>query len=159
MGRMEWQPTLFDLRDIVIKNVDLLVDTAVYKQVVLHSNLKKQCLVYGDEHMLDMVIRNLINNAIKFSRPAGQVTVSASRLDEVVLVSIADTGVGIKPEDIAKLFKIGSQHTTAGTAKEKGTGLGLIMCKEMIERNKGQIWLESELGKGTVVKFTVPANN
>ncbi len=72
------------------------------------------------------------------------------------MVSIADTGVGIKQEDITKLFKIGTQHTTPGTAKEKGTGLGLIMCQEMIERNNGQIWLESEVGQGTTVKFTLP---
>ncbi len=157
MGRMECQPELFNLQEVVKKNISLLADIAVYKQVILQNNVKGDCVVYGDEHMIDTVIRNLINNALKFSLPMGQVTVSSTCLEETVLVAVADTGGGIKQEDIAKLFKVGSQHTTTGTAKEKGTGLGLIMCQEMIERNNGQIWLESELGKGTVVKFTVPA--
>jgi signal transduction histidine kinase len=114
--------------------------------------------------MIGTVIRNLTSNALKFTPVEGQVVLAAYQNgaspdnEETgwVEVSVRDTGVGISQEDIAKLFKIEVHYTTQGTAKEKGTGLGLILCQEMVEKNGGRIWVESELGQGTTVKFTVP---
>ena len=111
--------------------------------------------------MLDTVIRNLTSNALKFTPHKGQITISA-RPDRTSLqfveVAVSDTGVGISQEDLAKLFKPDGHHTTKGTAHEEGTGLGLIICREMVKRNGGRIWIESEIGQGTTVKFTVPAD-
>ena len=111
-----------------------------------------------------MVIRNLTSNALKFTPEGGQITLSACNgvTDDEgrwIEVSISDTGVGISPQDMELLFKLEHHHTTPGTAQEQGTGLGLILCQEMVEQNGGRIWLESEEGQGTTVKFTVPATD
>jgi signal transduction histidine kinase len=137
---------------------------ALNKQIRLEQRIDGELFIHADANMIDTVIRNLTSNALKFTPEAGQVTLSARRngisSDSEgtgwVEVSVKDTGVGISQEDIDKLFKIEVHHTTHGTAKEQGTGLGLILCQEMVEKNGGRIWVESELGKGTTVKFTVP---
>ncbi len=160
MGRMDYCPSMVELRQIVNQNVELLSPNALAKRVELRSQIVPKILVYADENMLDTVVRNLINNALKFTPANGQVTVNVAvgqqELPACVEVTVKDTGVGVKPEDLAKLFKIEVHHTTIGTAKENGTGLGLLICKEMVEKNGGQIWMESEFGHGTSVKFTVP---
>ncbi len=102
------------------------------------------------------MIRNLISNAIKFTPESGSVTLSAQVARQQVKVSITDTGVGMSPEVVSKLFRIDTKHSTKGTADEKGTGLGLILCKEFIEKNGGRIGVESEPGKGSVFFFTLP---
>jgi signal transduction histidine kinase len=112
--------------------------------------------VQADRPMLETVIRNLTSNALKFTPRGGQVTLAARANGTVVTVSVKDTGIGISPADVAKLFRLDAQHTTLGTEKERGSGLGLIICKEMVEQNGGQIMVESELGTGTTVDFTVP---
>jgi signal transduction histidine kinase len=93
---------------------------------------------------------------LKFTPRGGQVILAARPNGAVVTVSVKDTGIGISPVDIAKLFRLDAQHSTLGTDKERGSGLGLIICKEMVEQNGGQITVESELGGGTTVEFTVP---
>ncbi len=164
MGRIEHCPTQLDLTQIVDQIVWLLTANAANKRITLQNTID-HVFIYADENMLNMVIRNLISNALKFTPSGGCVTISAdfelppinSEIkNSLVEVSIMDTGVGINPTDAAKLFKIDAHHSTVGTAKERGTGLGLILCKEMVEQNGGKIWVESELGKGTTVKFTVP---
>lgn len=168
MGRFEYRPEQFDLRPIVEQNVSLLTPTAAAKQITLHHQVPPRLLVYADDHMIDTIIRNLTNNALKFTSSGGQVTISATRRakpsmnneadrQQMVEVAVRDTGVGISEADQTKLFRINVHHSTSGTAKEKGTGLGLIMCQEMVDMNGGQIWVESVLGQGTTVKFTVPA--
>ncbi len=109
--------------------------------------------------MLNTVIRNLISNALKFTPEGGTVTIEAKPGLKLVEVWVSDTGVGMDAVNIGKLFKIGEHHSTLGTAEEKGTGLGLIMCKEMVVKNGGQIWVESELQKGTTIKFTLPLSD
>jgi signal transduction histidine kinase len=105
------------------------------------------------------MMRNLISNALKFTPPGGRVTIAAqpsAAADEVLELTVSDTGLGIAAEDVTKLFKIGVQHTTPGIDQERGSGLGLILCQEMTVKNGGQIWVESEPGRGTTVRFTVP---
>ncbi|HRV93016.1 MAG TPA: ATP-binding protein, partial [Anaerolineae bacterium] len=99
---------------------------------------------------------NLIANALKFTYPAGQVTISAQCRDDFVEVSITDTGVGMAPKLQAKLFRIDTKVTQTGTADERGTGLGLLLCKELVEKHGGKIWVESEIGQGSTFKFTIP---
>ncbi len=166
MGRMEYNPQQLDLGEIAAKNVELLLENAVIKQINLYSDIKLNTFVYADEQMLNTVIRNLTNNALKFTPPGGQVTIRAQELVETghalslrsanyVEVSIADTGVGMSEEVRQKLFKIDQHVTTIGTSKETGTGLGLIICQEMAVKSGGKIWVESEVGQGTTVRFTV----
>lgn len=164
-GRIEYKPDLIELSELAETTTALLKKVALNKQIQLEQKIEEGLCIYADEYMIDTVIRNLTSNALKFTSEGGQVTLSARRNGcspnhegtQWVEVSVRDTGVGISQEDIEKLFRIDVHHTTRGTAAEKGTGLGLILCQEMVEKNGGRIWLESEVGKGTTIKFTVPA--
>ena len=178
MGRMEYSPQLLDMSDIAIKNVELLSGNAAIKQIDLRNEVKAETWVYADENMLDTVIRNLINNALKFTPQGGQVTIAAQLgirnwelgVDSFVIpnssllipnyieVSVADTGGGMSEETRQKLFKLDQHVTTVGTGHETGTGLGLIICQEMVIKSGGRIWVESEVGRGTTVHFTVQSN-
>jgi signal transduction histidine kinase/DNA-binding response OmpR family regulator len=166
-GQVEYDPDPVDLHQLAGNTVTLLQNAAEEKQIRLEQTIEEAQFVQADEYMIDTVIRNLTGNALKFTPAGGQVTLSArqsglspdSEEPGWIEVSIKDTGVGISPEDMGKLFKIEVHHTTPGTAKEQGTGLGLILCQEMVEKNGGRIWVESELDKGTTVKFTVPATD
>ncbi len=106
--------------------------------------------------MLRTVLRNLIANAIKFTARGGQIKVSAAPQADGIELSVSDTGIGIHEEDIHKLWLFSEQFTTAGTNGEKGTGLGLMICKDFIDAHGGKIWVESEFGKGSTFKFTIP---
>jgi signal transduction histidine kinase len=164
-GRLEYNPSRVELYDLAERTVSLLGEVALGKQIRLEQTIEGELFIQADEYMIDTVIRNLTSNALKFTPAGGQVTLSARRnglssdngATGWVEVGVTDTGVGISREDIDKLFKTEVHHTTCGTAQEKGTGLGLILCQEMVEKNGGRIWIESELGQGTTVKFTVPA--
>jgi len=156
MGRMEYKPQQFNLNELVVKTIELLADSATSKGINLYSKIDPDCIIYADERMIDTVIRNLTNNALKFTPESGEVKISANLNGNQVEVSVTDSGVGISQKNIDKLFKIETAHSTKGTDNESGTGLGLIMCQEMVEQNSGKIWIESELGQGTTVRFTVP---
>jgi two-component system sensor histidine kinase/response regulator len=106
--------------------------------------------------MIATVVRNLVSNAIKFSEPGSSVQIDSSRCGTMAEVSVRDWGKGMSPEDRAKLFRIDVHFTTPGTMKEKGTGLGLVLCRDFVRRHGGEIWLESAVGRGTNVHFTVP---
>ena len=174
MGRVKYQPERINLGEATTQSIRVLSVSAVSKNITVRNSVMKEIFVNADKYMLDAIIRNLVNNALKFTEPGGMVTISAKILkaehnakfsqapahsglsSSWVEILVADTGVGIGPEDISKLFKSDVHLSTVGTAHERGTGLGLIICKEMVERNGGQIWVESELGQGTMVKFTLP---
>jgi signal transduction histidine kinase len=163
-GRIEYEPGPVNLQMLADNTVSLLGGAAEGKQIQLQQTIDKSLFIQADEHMIDTVIRNLTSNALKFTPEGGQITISAQNGhsdDEGnwIEVSINDTGVGISEKDMELLFKIEHHHTTPGTAKEQGTGLGLILCQEMVEKNGGKIWIESEIGQGTTVKFTVPASD
>jgi len=160
MKRIEYRPKELDLKMVIDLNMMLLGTVAFNKGIKLHNEVNQSIHVYADEDMLHTVIRNLVSNAIKFTAMGGEIVISATSQSvgnmPYLEVAVADTGVGISPNELAKLFRLDIYHTTLGTAQEKGTGLGLVMCKEMIEQNLGQIWIESEINQGTVVKFTIP---
>lgn len=107
--------------------------------------------------MLKAIFRNIVSNAIKFTESGGQIEIFAEENNEEVTITISDNGVGIKPDDLSKLFDISQMRTTSGTNKEEGSGLGLLLCKEFVEKNGGRIWVESKYGKGSDFKFTLPA--
>ncbi len=146
------------------KTLTLVEDAADRKQITMKNAISRDVFVHVDPNMTDAVIRNLVGNALKFTPPKGSVTVSVEPHTELspeglpmMVISVSDTGVGIKEEDIDKLFRSDVNHTTTGTANEKGSGFGLAMCQDMVELNGGTIWVESEFGKGTKFCFTVQA--
>ena len=113
-------------------------------------------IVSADKAMISSVLRNLITNAIKFTHPGGQVIISADKKPDEITISISDNGIGINKETIGRLFRIDENHIALGIQNEKGTGLGLILCKEFIEKHGGKIWVKSEVGKGSSFYFTIP---
>ncbi len=157
-GRMPYQPTHLNLNEITQQVIDLLTNNAVNKGVTLQNKVKMGIIVQADECMLNTIIRNLVNNALKFTPTGGKVKIEChlSNTSRMVEIAVIDTGIGMPDKIKQKLFKIDQQVTTVGTAQEKGTGLGLIICKEMVEKHGGRIWVKSELGEGTAIKFTVP---
>ena len=157
MGRIEYTPVQINLDQMINKQIELLANNANVKGIKLQNRLAENIQVYADKNMLDTVLRNLISNALKFTPEGGNVIISVQHNTDFVEVAVSDTGVGISQANIGKLFNIDMSHTTTGTHDEKGTGLGLLICKEMVEKNQGNIMIESVLDKGTTVKFTVPA--
>ncbi len=155
-GRIEYNPDDTVLKEVVASLMNMLSGNAIKKEIELVNEVKENLVVKVDERMIQSVFQNLIANAIKFTRVKGKITVSAENEGDFVRVSVADNGIGIKEEDLDKLFKIDVQHTTMGTAKETGTGLGLILCKELIQRHGGVISVHSKYGEGTTFSFTLP---
>ncbi|MEN8219693.1 MAG: hybrid sensor histidine kinase/response regulator [Pseudomonadota bacterium] len=156
-GRITSKPTKLALKTLVADNLELSSTNAKAKNITLVSSISDTTTVFADKNMLDTVIRNLVSNAIKFTPVNGKVEILSEEKDSEVEISISDTGVGISPEDIEKLFRVDISHTTIGTGEEKGTGLGLILCKEFVEKNGGRIWVESELGKGSQFHIRLPS--
>ncbi len=155
-GKMEWQPHEIDLNIYAFENISLLNAAAENKNIRLSSLIAKDTMVYADANMIRMVIRNLLSNAIKFTPEGGEVTISSRQTDGYEEVTVSDTGIGMSEEDIGKLFRIDVHHSSPGTADEQGTGLGLILCKEFVEKNGGKIWVKSEVGKWSEFKFSAP---
>jgi signal transduction histidine kinase len=154
--RIKYTPSRLSLAKIINDTMNVLNATLIKKGLTFSSDVDKEIYVTADKNMLETVIRNLLNNAIKFTASGGSINVSASETGKLVSLSITDTGVGIKPDDISKLFQFDEFHTTAGTAGEPGTGLGLIICHEFIKRHGGKITVKSEPGKGSSFSFTLP---
>jgi PAS domain S-box-containing protein len=155
-GAMQQQPRQIQLIDIAEDNVDLFAPKAEQKKIVLSQTVSEHLCAYADYSMVDTVVRNLVSNALKFTPAGGHIEISAREQNDFVEIAVSDTGIGIYPGDLPKLFRIDVQYTHIGTAGEKGTGLGLILCQELVERNSGKIWVESEVGKGTIFRFTLP---
>ncbi|HYG37658.1 MAG TPA: HAMP domain-containing sensor histidine kinase, partial [Cytophagales bacterium] len=155
MGHIDFNPKKFYLYKSVQKTHDLLNARASGKLIDLQLNVDKNIVVFADENMLDFVFRNLLSNALKFTNPGGKIEINANVSDSFVEVSVSDNGVGINEEDQPKLFRTDFHLTKPGTFKEEGTGLGLILCKEFVEKNGGKIWVESKQNIGTEFKFTL----
>ncbi len=156
-GKINYSPETIDLSEITREVVDLLAQNAVQKNIKIKSTIKPETLVFVDENMIKTILRNLINNAIKFTNRGGEIMLSAEQSSGMVIYSVADNGIGIREEDVKKLFRIDINPNMIGESPEKGTGLGLILCKEFVELNGGEIWAESKWRHGTTFKFRVPA--
>ena len=154
-GVIDFHPEPFRLKTLVNRNIGLLQPHALQKQISLNNLVQEKLFVLADLNMLDTVIRNILSNAVKFTNPGGKVEISVRSEEEIVTVSVTDNGIGIPREKLPDLFRIDVKTQQAGTANEQGTGLGLILCKEFIEKHQGRIGLESEPGQGTTVWFTV----
>ena len=155
-GRIPYQPKPIALPPLIERNLRLFAPNAAQKQITLTNAAPSPLPAYADADMVDAILRNLLSNAVKFTKAQGTITISATRREQEVEVAVADTGVGMSPEQLAQLFRIDAKHHALGTAGEKGTGLGLNLCKELVEKNGGRIWAESEIGQGSVFRFTLP---
>lgn len=154
-GTIEFNPETLHLKGIVIETIAIAKTQALKKNIQISYKLIDPCYVVGDANMITTIIRNLLSNAIKFTPKNGRIEIKGIEINDKYEVSIIDTGVGIKKEDLEKLFRIDIHHTTKGTEKESGSGLGLILCKEFVEKHGGRIWVESDLGSGSKFKFTL----
>ncbi|WP_372948157.1 ATP-binding protein [Mariniphaga sp.] len=154
-GRMEFQPEFFELNVLVKEVLALLENVAQQKSITIINNLPGILPVFADRKMVGTILRNLISNGIKFTHRGGEIRISSQENDGKMVVSVSDSGVGISREVLEKLFRIEENYTTAGTKNEKGTGLGLLLCKEFVEMHGGKIWVESEVGNGSTFRFSL----
>ena len=151
-------PERCQLEPLINRVVDLLKINANSKQIGIGTIIMKDIIVEADKQMLETVIRNLLSNAIKFTPSYGKITISTEILENNVQIAISDTGIGISTKGIAQIWQLGSNYITPGTNQESGTGLGLVLCREFIEKHKGKILVDSEPGKGTTFTVILPLN-
>jgi PAS domain S-box-containing protein len=154
-GKIEMRKERVNVQAIVRTIIELLLETALAKQILLMNTISDEDYVYADQNMLNTVFRNLISNAIKYTKEEGRVRVNAERRENYLEISISDNGIGMSEAKLATLFKIGETISSQGTEGELGTGLGLILCKEFIEKHGGKIWVNSEPQKGSTFYFTL----
>ena len=152
-----FNPSKIDVEHVARENIVLLKSTATAKNIELRSTVPEQTFAYADEYMITTVIRNLVYNAIKFTGSKGKINISAKMKEGEVEIKVKDNGIGIPEKSIQKLFKADAYISTDGTQKESGSGLGLALCKDFIEKNGGHISIESEKDKGTTFIFTLPS--
>ena len=155
-GSISFAPQNFLLKPMVSEIIDLVKPSADNKNISLEMIVPMDIQVFADRNMTNTIIRNLLLNSIKFTNPAGKVMIVVEQIEEAIEISIIDTGIGISEENVKKLFRIDSTVVSYGTAGEQGTGLGLILCKEFVEKNGGMIGVESIEGKGSTFKFSLP---
>jgi len=156
-GRMTFNPELFDVSVLIGEVMLLLKGNADQKSIDIENQLPKVLQVYADKEMISTVIRNLISNALKFTQTGGKVSISALSEANEVIITVSDNGVGIPEDRIDKLFIISESNSTPGTHKEKGTGLGLILCNEFMKKNQGEIWVESNYDFGSTFHISLPS--
>jgi signal transduction histidine kinase len=155
-GNMVFSPKAIRLKDLA-DNVLLLVNNnAKQKNIIIENDIADDAVVMADENMLHTILRNLLTNAVKFSKPESTVYIFTAKMKNGLQLTVKDNGIGISAANIPKLFTIGSDFNERGTANEKGSGLGLVLCREFVERHQGKIWAESQEGKGSEFNFLIP---
>ncbi|MCX6150721.1 MAG: PAS domain S-box protein [Ignavibacteriales bacterium] len=155
-NRIEFKPESISLYENLIQSINLLFANAANKNIQIKNMVADKLKVYTDENMLQSILENLLSNAIKFTNEGGLINISAIEKTTEVEICIEDNGVGLEEENIKNLFKIEKHYTTRGTANEEGTGLGLIICKEIVKKHGGKIWVESKVQSGSKFYFTLP---
>ena len=155
-GKLEYYPIVLNINSIICNSKSLIQYIAQGKNISIEFDVEKNIEVYADENMINTVIRNLLSNAVKYTHKGGKIVLKAVSQNNQLLIEISDNGVGIPPQKIEKLFKISEKVSTLGTENEAGTGLGLLLCKEFVEKNGGKIWVESTLNIGSKFFFTLP---
>ncbi len=157
-GSISFTPEELELSDIFLQCIDSVKEMANQKGITIDFEIPESRKIYADEKMISAVIRNLLSNAVKFTKNSGKVIVkSKKREDGVIEISVTDSGIGISAKIVDKLFKLGEKVSTRGTENEPSTGLGLLLCKEFVEKHNGTIWVESQEGVGSTFYFTLPA--
>ncbi len=157
MGNNHLEQKPIRIVDLVKKNIELYQVSAMQKDIIINmARISSNPVVLGDENIINLVIRNLLNNAIKYSKKRSSITVNLKQQEDSLAISVKDRGVGMSKRLLNRLFESGYHGTTRGTSNEKGTGLGLKLCKEYLTRQSGELYIHSEKGKGSTVTFTLP---
>lgn len=155
-GKLVNDPEKINIYDLIIENLELLQTMSDNKQLEIDNRVDKDASALGDRNMIKTVLRNLINNAIKFTHEKGRITIDCEVKDGMAEVSVADNGTGIQKQNLEKILNMKEYYTTFGTRREKGSGLGLNLCIDFIRRNNGELYIDSEYGKGSMFTFTLP---
>lgn len=155
-GQTSFNPEKLELSKVAEEVVELLSSSARTKNISLNINLPSDLKIFADRNMLRTILQNLISNAIKFTNPSGRIDISASASEREVEITVSDNGIGITNNAIGNLFELDTADPTTGTSNRTGSGLGLVICREFVERHGGKIWVESKAGKGSNFKFTFP---
>jgi signal transduction histidine kinase len=151
-------PVKIELHELMVEEIDNMITTATHKLITINQDIASGILVSADLQMVKTIIRNLLNNAIKYSFIGGEIEIKAKREKEFVEITIEDHGIGITNKAKKELLKRDEIHSTRGTNNENGTGLGLILCKDFVEKHGGNLLIDSEPGKGTKIRFTLPGS-
>jgi CheY-like chemotaxis protein len=158
-GITSFEPGQFILMPMIAESMRPVIDLADKKGVEIRYEIQTDLEVFADEYMLASTIRNLASNAVKFTTKGGKVTIAAKTIPgNSVEISFMDTGIGMNSKTVADLFRIDVQTNRKGTENEPSSGLGLLLCKDFVEKHGGKLWVESEEGKGSVFYFTIPDN-
>jgi len=155
MDKINLQPAKISLKNLADENIEL-IQSLQSKEIKLTNSVSPTAFAHADSNTINLVIRNLISNALKFTNEGGEIKIASEEQKNEWVISVSDNGVGMKPEVVNMLFDKINPYSTRGTANEKGTGLGLILCKEFVEKNNGRIWVESKEGQGSTFWFTLP---
>jgi len=155
-GRMEFAPEYFELNTMVSSVIDLLSGTAIQKSISVVQEMPEIAVVYADKPMMQTILRNLVSNALKFTRPGGLVSVGMKEQPGMIEITVKDNGTGMTKSVVEKLFRIDQSYSSPGTSDERGSGLGLILCKEFVEKHGGSIRVVSVPGIGSEFSFTIP---
>jgi signal transduction histidine kinase len=155
-GKIPFEPAELRFADICESVLKTLTPNAILKNIRIDYSSVSDMKIFADSNMLKTIMRNLVSNAIKFTNNDGIINISAENKSDRIKISVSDNGVGIPSENLSKLFNISEVLQTDGTANEKGTGLGLLLCKEFVEKHGGEIVVESKIGEGSIFSFTIP---
>jgi len=159
-GVIVFTPEPISFRSAVLKSLDPVVESATSKEISIHFDIGENTMVFADPHMLQTLMRNLVSNAIKYTPRGGFITISSRNLpDHLLEISVKDTGIGISKDMQANIFRLDPSTNRPGTNGEPSTGLGLIICKEFVEKHNGNIWVDSEEGRGSTFHLTLKQNN
>jgi len=155
-GKFPFNTAKINFSAICKNAIEKLELNAINKNITINQIIDEKIYIFADVNMLHTILRNLVSNAIKFTNKDGLIEIYSETNLREVIITVSDNGIGIEPEKIKKLFDISYKNSTEGTENETGTGLGLLLCKEFVEKHGGKIWVESEIGKGSDFKFTLP---
>ena len=155
-GKIPFEPKAINFKTLCKEVISLMTESARSKEIDIISQDNTDIQLFADANMLRTIMRNLISNAIKFSHSKGKITITAKPAGAFATITVSDNGVGIGQGEIARLWQISEVYTTPGTKGEKGTGFGLMLCKEFVDKHGGKIFVESEVGKGSDFQFTMP---
>jgi len=155
-GGLNFAPVELNINNLIDETMNVLKDIATEKRIHMEKNVSENMIIHADKNMLQTVFRNLISNALKFTPEGGNIKIVCEFNERVFICKISDSGIGIPKEIVDKLFNIEKVVSRVGTKGEKGTGLGLVICKDFIDAHRGKLWVESEVGKGSVFAFSIP---
>jgi signal transduction histidine kinase len=158
-GRMKFNPEHFEMVGLIEQTELLFSEMARQKSITITNKTDENIPAFADKPMISTVLRNLISNSIKFTPPGGKIIISATTIQNELTISVCDNGIGISGQRMETLFRLDESYSTTGTAQETGSGLGLILCKEFVNKHEGKIWVNSEIGKGSCFSFSIPVAN